>query len=187
MLFGAFMSFFRVLFISLGLGADAFAASVARGLGTVRLDASLALRTGAVFGFFQGLMPLAGYFAGGTVAPFIDPFDNYVAAALLIFIGVKTAHGAREDDSFALVGTSVAALLPVGVATSVDALAVGVAFSLDPAVNIFPVCAVIALVTFCLCVIGVMIGAAFGAKHRKAAQLAGGAILIIMGVRFLFG
>ena len=176
------MSIVEILLISLGLAADAFAAALVRGLNMRRVRVISAVASASVFGGFQGVMPVFGYLAGSMLAAYVARWDNYVAAALLAAIGVdmiKNSFDAEGEKSGA------ASLLAVGFATSVDACAVGVTLSLDGAVNIILACVIIALTTFIVCLIGVMLGTRLGERYSHKAERVGGVILICMGVRFL--
>ena len=174
-----------VLFgIAVGLSMDAFAVSVCKGLSVKQLKASHALLAGLYFGGFQGLMPLIGYFLGKSFAAYIEDIDHWVAFVLLALIGVnmiRESFGEAEEqnDSF-----SFRDILPLAVATSIDAFAVGVTFACSD-VAIVPAVLFIACTTFVFSAIGVKIGNLFGAKYGSKAELCGGIILCAMGLKIL--
>ena len=164
---------------------DAFAVSVCKGLSVAKVNKKHMFICGAYFGGFQGLMPLIGYLLGVNFQAIIEGVDHWIAFVLLGIIGfnmIREALGADEeclDCSF-----SFRAMLPLAVATSIDALAVGVTFAFLK-VNIVPAVLFIGVITFCLSMLGVKLGNVFGAKWKKRAELAGGAILICMGIKIL--
>lgn len=181
------MSFFELFVIAVGLSMDAFAVAVCKGLSVYKLEKKHIFLTGLWFGGFQGLMPLIGYLLGSTFESYITPVDHWVAFVLLGLIGVnmiKESFDKKEScdsgDSF-----SVKAMLPMAVATSIDALAVGITFALLPDVNITAAVAFIGVITFILSCIGIKIGNVFGAKFKSKAEFAGGIILILMGTKIL--
>ena len=164
---------------------DAFAVSVSKGLSTKRVKPKHGLITGAYFGGFQALMPLIGFFLASTLASYICSFDHWIAFGLLALIGanmVKEALSSEEeevDDSFA-----PRAMLPLAVATSIDALATGVTFSVTNT-NIWIAISIIGVTTFAFSAVGVKIGNIFGAKYRSKAELIGGIVLILVGTKIL--
>ena len=178
------MQLWELFVIAVGLSMDAFAVSICKGLSVQRLRWSHALTAGAWFGAFQALMPLAGWLLGTRFEGIITSVDHWVAFALLVLIGgnmVKESRGACEalDASFA-----VRAMLPLAVATSIDALAVGVTFAFL-GVDILPAVCFIGCTTFVLSAVGVKAGSAFGARFQSRAELFGGVVLIAMGVKIL--
>ena len=179
------MSLFELFLVAVGLSMDAFAVSVCKGLSVARVNKKHMLTCGAYFGGFQALMPLIGYLLGVNFQTLIESIDHWIAFVLLGIIGfnmIREALGpANEcvDCSF-----SFRAMLPLAVATSIDALAVGVTFAFLK-VNIIPAVSFIGVITFGLSMVGVKLGNVFGAKWKKRAEFAGGAILICMGVKIL--
>lgn len=179
------MSLLDLIITAVALSMDAFAVSISKGLScrTFRLRNSLI--TGAYFGGFQALMPLIGYFLAGLFAKYITAFDHWIAFILLGLIGgnmIREAFSKEEDkvdDSFGL-----RAMLPLAVATSIDALATGVSFAVVGA-NIFTAIALIGVTTFLFSAAGVKIGNVFGAKYKAKAEFVGGLILILMGTKIL--
>lgn len=178
------MSLFDLLMIGVSLSMDAFAVSICKGLSVHRVRLGHALICGIWFGVFQGLMPVLGYFLGSTFEEILSRIGAWVAFALLAFIGanmVRESFGKEEevDDDF-----SAKAMLPLAVATSIDALAVGVSFAAVQ-VKILPAACIIACTTFLLSAIGVKVGALFGDKYRSLAERAGGIVLILIGIKTL--
>ena len=180
------MNLFELLLIAAGLSMDAFAVSVCKGLSVQRLRPRHYLLTGAWFGGFQALMPLTGYLLGSTFDQYIVSFDHWIAFLLLALIGgnmVKESLSGEEechDSSF-----SIRTMVLLAVATSLDALAVGVTFALLPDVHILSAVTLIGLITFLLSAMGLKVGNVFGLRYKARAELAGGVILILMGLKIL--
>ncbi len=179
------MGFWEVFLIAVGLSMDAFAVSVGKGLATPKYEPKGSLICGLWFGGFQMLMPLIGCFLGTQFAGYIESIDHWIAFVLLALIGgnmIREAAGGEEED----VDSSYAPLrmLPLAVATAIDALAVGVTFAFL-GTDIWTAVAMIGATTFVLSAAGVRIGSAFGEKYASRAELAGGALLIFMGARIL--
>lgn len=180
------MGTFELIIIAVGLAMDAFAVSVCKGLSTQKIQWKHFLIIGAWFGGFQGLMPAIGYLLGSTFEQYITNIDHWIAFVLLAAIGgnmLKEAFSKEEEctgDSFAF-----KTMFVMAVATSIDALAVGITFALLPDVNIFVAVASIAVITFVISAIGLKIGNVFGAKYKAKAEIAGGVILILMGLKIL--
>lgn len=178
------MSFVELFLIAVGLSMDAFAVSVCKGLSVQRLETKHAAIVGAYFGGFQFLMPVIGYLLGARFESLITNIDHWVAFGLLLIIGgnmIKESFGEAEklNDDF---GVKTMTLLAV--ATSIDALAVGITFAFLQ-VRIVPASALIGVTTFCLSALGIYIGNKFGAKYKSKAELAGGIILILIGIKIL--
>lgn len=178
------MGFTELFIIALGLSMDAFAVSVCKGLSVRKLSIRHALIAGAYFGGFQALMPLLGYFLGVQFESLIQSVDHWVAFALLSVIGInmirESRGGAEElDASFAF-----KVMLPLAIATSIDALAVGITFAFLKVEIEVAVC-LIGATTFILSALGVKIGHVFGVKYKAKAELAGGIVLIAMGLKIL--
>jgi len=181
------MSLLELFLIAIGLSMDAFAVSVCKGLAAPKLKISHMLLAGLWFGGFQALMPAIGYFLGSSFQKYITAFDHWIAFALLVFIGGNMIYEAlkkeKEDscnDSF-----SIKTMFILAIATSIDALAVGVTFALLPDVNICAAVLFIGSITFILSAIGIKIGNVFGAKYKVKAEFAGGLILILIGIKIL--
>ena len=178
------MSILEILLLGIGLSMDAFAVSICKGLSTKKLQFKHYLIIGAWFGGFQALMPTIGYFLGSTFEQYITAFDHWVAFVLLAAIGanmIKESFGGDEqlDDDY-----SAKAMLPLAIATSIDAFAVGVSFAAMQ-VNILPAAGLIGVITCLLSAIGVKVGAMFGDKYRAPAERIGGIVLILIGVKTL--
>lgn len=180
------MSLLELFILAVGLSMDAFAVSVCKGLATAQLKPKHCVITGLWFGGFQALMPLIGYFLGSAFEKYITSIDHWVAFVLLGCIGanmIKESFSKDEDQADCSFGFK--SMLVMAVATSIDALAVGITFALLPDVNITAAVSFIGIITFTLCTVGVKIGNVFGAKYKSKAEFAGGAILIILGVKIL--
>lgn len=183
------MGFLELLLIGVGLSMDAFAVAVCQGLCMPKLNLRHAAVIALFFGGFQALMPLAGWLLGAQFAGYIQDLDHWLAFLLLAFIGGKMIWEAfSEEQEEAACAVNVALdykqLLGMAVATSIDALAVGVTFAfLD--VQILPAVTIIGCTTFCISLAGVVIGTFFGARFQRWAELAGGVILILLGGKIL--
>ena len=179
------MSLFELFLVAVGLSMDAFAVAVCKGLAAGKVKAKHMLIPGIWFGAFQALMPLIGYFLGSRFEKYIVSVDHWIAFVLLAGIGVNMLREARKDepgDEDASLALKV--MLPLALATSIDALAVGITFGFLQ-VRILPAVCFIGAVTFLLSMAGVKIGSLFGERWRKGAQIAGGVILILLGVKIL--
>ena len=179
-----------ILLTALGLSMDAFAVSVCKGLATREVKPKHMCLAGAWFGGFQALMPLIGYFLGRTFAEFVDAVDHWIAFALLLLIGVNMLREALskeeccECEADKNASYSVGTMLTMAIATSIDALTVGISFALSDTPVMWAVLA-IGVITFLMSALGIKIGNVFGAKYKSKAELAGGVILILIGVKFL--
>ena len=176
------MQLWELFTIAVALSADAFAVSVCKGLSCGKIKSSYPIITGLYFGIFQALMPLIGFFLGVNFQSLIESIDHWIALVLLSVIGINMVLESRScaekmENSF-----SPRAMLPLAVATSIDALAVGVTFAFLK-VNIIPAISFIGTTTFILSAAGLFLGYKFGAKYKSTAELAGGIILIIMGIK----
>ncbi len=181
------MRLWELFVIALALSMDAFAVSVCKGLSAGRCGPGGAVRCGLWFGGFQALMPLAGFALGVRFAGLIERIDHWAAFFLLGLIGanmVREAVWGTEEADAAPADFGPAALLPLAVATSIDALAVGVTFAFLQ-VNILRAAGIIGLVTFALSAAGVWVGGRFGGRFGRPAGLAGGLLLIAMGCKVL--
>lgn len=179
------MSLTELFIIAVGLSMDAFAVSVCKGLAMPRMNWKGAFIVGLYFGGFQAAMPLFGYFLGSRFSMAIKAYDHWIAFILLALIGAGMIKESLEKDAEcadASLGVRVMVLLSV--ATSIDALAVGVTFAfLD--VDIVPAVSFIGAVTFTLSMVGVKVGNVFGCRYKSKAELTGGIILILMGIKIL--
>jgi putative Mn2+ efflux pump MntP len=178
------MSIWELFIIAVGLSMDAFAVSVCKGLSVPALRPSHSLICGAYFGGFQALMPLLGWLLGVRFQGMITSVDHWIAFALLTVIGAKMIQESRQEGETVDGSFAVRAMLPLAVATSIDALAVGVTFAFLQ-VDILWAVVLIGATTFVLSAVGVRIGAVFGARFQSKAELLGGVILILMGLKIL--
>lgn len=178
------MSTWELFVIAVGLSMDACAVSICKGLSVGRLQLRHCILCGLYFGGFQALMPLLGWLLGVQFQSLITRIDHWIAFVLLGIIGFNMIRESREETECVDCSFSPAAMLPMAVATSIDALAVGVTFAFLK-VDIVPAVLFIGIITFLLSVLGTKIGSVFGIRFRSGAELAGGIILIIMGTRIL--
>ena len=179
------MGVWELLFLAVGLSMDAFAVSICKGLAMDRVSLAKAFIPGLWFGAFQGLMPLIGWLLGSRFARYITALDHWIAFGLLAILGInmlREAFGGDEEEADASLGLKV--MLALAVATSIDALAVGITFAFLE-VSILPAVCFIALVTFVISSCGVKIGNLFGMRFRAKAEALGGVILILLGVKIL--
>ena len=183
------MNIFDVILLAVSLSMDAFAVALCKGLALKKITLKNCLTVGAWFGIFQGATPLLGYLLGSAFADKIQAIDHWIAFALLAIIGgnmIKEALGKDEECVDCSLG--VKAMLPMAIATSIDALAVGVSFAFTEFTQpwfVYLAFILIAVITCTLSAIGVKLGNIFGTKYKKKAEFAGGAILIILGLKIL--
>ncbi len=163
---------------------DAFAVAVCKGLSVYKLKPKHAVITGIYFGGFQALMPLIGYFLGKQFESLITSVDHWIAFGLLGIIGANMIRESRSEADKLNDSLSLKTMLPLAVATSIDALAVGITFAFLK-VNIVYSVSFIGIITFALSCVGVKIGNVFGVKYKSKAELAGGIVLILMGTKIL--
>ncbi len=205
------MDLISLITISIALSMDAFSVSICQGLSTKRFSLKMALSCGLWFGFFQALMPLIGYFLGAQFEHFITHIDHWIAFGLLSVIGVNMIREAAgestsqrdnettsrdvthytDENKHDVIGASEqvtesksASMLILAIATSIDALAVGVTFAFLK-VNIWKSIIIIGITTFIFSFVGVKIGNVFGSRYSKAAEIVGGVILIVLGIKIL--
>ena len=179
------MNFISLFILAVGLSMDAFAVSVCKGLAMRKIRVSGALVVGLWFGGFQMLMPLIGYFLGSYFQQYIEAVDHWIAFGLLAVIGINMIRESRgEDEETASGSLAVKDMFPMAVATSIDALAAGISLACLK-VNIWMAVAFIGATTCALSMIGVKTGSVFGTCYRSRAELAGGLILILLGLRIL--
>ena len=180
------MSLVEVLLIGIGLSMDAFSVSVCKGLTTKKFSWKMALICGLWFGFFQALMPLIGFFLGVQFEQYITTVDHWIAFGLLFLIGANMIREAltRKEDEPTDSSLGFKTMLLLAIATSIDALAVGVSFACIQ-VKIWSSVLIIGATTFLFSVIGVKIGNVFGSKFEKSAGIIGGIILILIGLKIL--
>ena len=179
------MGLIEIILSGIALAMDAFAVSICKGLTLKKMEISKALICGIYFGVFQAIMPLIGYFIGKSFITFIESFDHWIAFAILAIIGINMIRESfskeEVDPDF-----SAKAMLILALATSIDALTMGLSFSMvDLRVNIFAAVTIIGVITFVLSGLGVFIGNIFGSRFNKVAQIIGGICLVLIGVKVL--
>ena len=182
------MGFVELMLLAVGLSMDAFAVSICKGLSLKKAGLREGAVCGAWFGGFQALMPLIGFFLGTLFAEAIEAFDHWVAFGLLAVIGINMLKEAFEKEECQNCGCddlSFRKMLVMAIATSIDALAVGISLAMAGNVNIWLAIALIGVVTFSLSAVGVKVGNVFGSRFEKKAQIAGGVILILLGGKIL--
>ncbi len=178
------MSILDLFILAVGLSMDAFAVSVCKGLSLGKIKPKHMCIAGAWFGGFQALMPLIGYFLGSFFAEMIEKYDHWVAFVLLAIIGgnmIKESFGKDEKVDSSM---DVKSMLLLAIATSIDALAVGVTFAFLQ-VQIVPAVSFIGVITFIFSALGVKIGSLFGTKYKSKAELFGGIVLVLIGIKIL--
>ncbi len=183
------MGFLQLLLIAVGLAMDAFAVSVCKGLNMRKTDYKYACLLGLFFGGFQAIMPTIGWILGRQFEQYITDYDHWIAFLLLAFIGGKMiAESFKKDDEYAGSSAPVSynfkELFMLAVATSIDALAVGITFAFL-GVHIAGAASLIGIVTFALSVFGVAVGSKFGAKYKSKAERMGGIVLVGIGLKIL--
>ena len=185
------MDFVTLFLIAVGLSMDAFSVAICKGLSMPRATAGKCSVVGLWFGGFQALMPIVGYFLGVGFRHTIESFDHWIAFGLLAIIGInmirESMEKEEENNSCGCCSTnelSARKMFPMAVATSIDALAVGVSFAFLK-VDIWTSALAIGVTTFVLSFVGVKVGNIFGAKYKSKAELAGGIILILIGLKIL--
>lgn len=184
----SFSLIISAILLGVGLAMDAFAVSICKGLAVGKVKMSHMAIAGAWFGGFQMLMPLIGYFLGSSFHSYIAKFDHWVACILLVLIGanmLREALSKKEDDNDTNASFGFKTMFVMAVATSIDALAVGIALAMEENTNIWLSVTCIGVITFILSAIGVKIGSVFGDKYKKKAEIVGGVILIVLGLRIL--
>ena len=182
------MGIIELLLLAVGLSMDACAVSICKGLAMKKATLKEGAICGLWFGGFQALMPLIGFFLGSLFAGAIEAIDHWVAFVLLVIIGINMlceAFGKEEECGCEEADLSVKTMFVMAVATSIDALAVGISLAMAGDVNIFMAVILIGVITFALSAIGVKIGNIFGSRFEKKAQAAGGIILILLGTKIL--
>lgn len=179
------MELMEIFFVGIGLAMDAFAVSICKGLSMKKIKWKSAIIIALYFGLFQALMPVIGYFLGSTFSSLVQKVDHWIAFILLAIIGGNMIKESRDDEAEKRNDkVDFRTMIILAVATSIDALAVGVTFSFFE-VNLLLAITIIGTLTFILSVIGVILGNKFGDKFQNKAELAGGSILIIIGLKIL--
>ena len=179
------MAAFEIFLIGVGLSMDAFAVSVCKGLSVGKTSVKHMALAGAWFGGFQALMPLVGYLLGSAFEQYVTTVDHWIAFILLFIIGANMIKESFDNDS-ANQNSSFAfmSMLMAAVATSIDALAIGITFAFLK-VNIWLAIAVIGCTTFVISAAGIKVGSVFGEKYKAKAEFFGGAVLICLGIKIL--
>lgn len=175
----------ELLLITIALAMDSVAVSIAVGAKFKSIHFFTILKISLIFGFYQGFMPLIGFFLGSNFADFVNNFDHFIAFFILVFLGYKMIkEGIENEIEEELTNLKNKTLLILAIATSIDALAVGITFSFQK-INILYAVALISIVTFLLCIFAVFIGKKLGGYLENKAEYLGGGILILLGVKFL--
>lgn len=181
------MSLTELFILAVGLSMDAFAVSICKGLSMKKLSLKNMCIVGLWFGGFQAAMPALGYFLGSTFADVVNSVSHWIAFALLTVIGINMIREAlsHDEDNDTDGSLSFKVMLVMAIATSIDALAVGVGFAMLDDVNVPAAVTFIGAVTFLLSAAGVKVGSVFGTKYKSRAELTGGIILIALGVKIV--
>ena len=184
------MGLLTILLTGFALAMDAFAVSVTKGMTLRKVTSFISFKIAFFFGLFQGIMPFIGWFIGIRFQAYITAVDHWIALFLLSFIGLKMIFEAYEDCMNPEISVTcndeldTKELIILSIATSIDALAVGISFAFLN-VHIIPLCLSIGLITFVLCFLGVMIGKVLGPIFKNYSQIVGGIILILIGINIL--
>lgn len=178
------MGIVELFLVGVALAMDAFAASICQGLGMVKIDLKKALFIALMFGAFQALMPLIGYLIAGTFASYITNIDHWIAFILLVLLGINLIKEAFEKEEKVKEKNFFMAVFLLALATSIDAMAIGVTFAFLR-VDILLAVLIIGLVTFVISLIGIYIGRLFGSRYKSVAEIFGGVVLILIGLRIL--
>lgn len=184
------MGLLTTLFMGFALAMDAFAVSITKGITLRKINTFISFKIAFFFGAFQAIMPLIGWLLGIKFQSYITAIDHWIALFLLSFIGLKMIFEAYEDNNNPEISVTCEnelnnkELIILSIATSIDALAVGISFAFLN-VNIFPLCLSIGIITFVLCFIGVMVGSFLGPIFKNYSQIVGGIILILIGINIL--
>ncbi len=179
------MSLLTLFITAVGLSMDAFAVAICKGLAMKKLSMKKTLIVALWFGGFQALMPTIGYLLGTKFEGYVVAVDHWIAFVLLGLIGINMIREAlSKDEEDACDAVDVKTMFPLALATSIDALAVGVTYAFLK-VQIVPAVSFIGVITFSLALVGVKLGNVFGLKYKSKAELAGGVILVLMGTKIL--
>ena len=179
------MGILEILLVSIGLAMDAFAVSICKGLSMKKMNWKNAIIVGLYFGIFQGVMPVIGYFLGSTFESFVTQIDHWIAFGLLGFIGINMLKEAFfKDSENCNDSVDFKTMIILAIATSIDALAIGITFAFLK-VNVILAATMIGVLTFIISLFGVKIGNKFGDKYERKAETVGGLILIFMGIKIL--
>lgn len=178
------MGIFEILILGISLAMDAFAVSICKGLSMKKLNFKKMIIIGMYFGFFQALMPIIGYYLSKGFENFVTAIDHWIAFGLLLIIGVNMIRDIFNKEEEANDDVSFKSMIMLAIATSIDALAVGITFAFLH-VNIMFSSIIIGIVTLIISVIGVVIGNKFGNRFERYAKLFGGIVLILIGTKIL--
>lgn len=178
------MDYLSVLLIGIGLAMDAFAVSICKGLALKKPHIAQILLVGLWFGVFQFIMPVIGFYLGSSFYDLISDYSHYVAFLLLLIIGVNMIREAMADDEDVGDDLDIRTMFLLAVATSIDAMAVGISMAMDGG-DIWTSALVIGVITFLISSFGVRIGSVFGDRFGPKAEIIGGSILIIIGLKIL--
>ena len=180
------MEFGEIFLIGIGIAMDAFAVSICKGLSMKKINWKSAIIISLYFGIFQAIMPAIGYYLGSTFSSFVEKIDHWIAFILLVIVGGKMIKDSldnelenKNDD------ISFKTMVILSIATSIDALAIGITFAFFE-INIVVAVSIIGFITFLLSILGVKIGNKFGDKFQNKAEVIGGVILILIGIKILF-
>jgi putative Mn2+ efflux pump MntP len=180
------MSILELIIIGIALAMDAFAVSISKGLSVSNVQPKHIIKAALWFGIFQALMPLVGYYLGSTFAHVVEFIDHWIAFVLLSILGFNMIREARKNECERLDSEfTFKVMLLLAIATSIDALAVGVSFAFLH-VNIWLAISIIGIITAIISAVGVKIGAIFGCRYKAKAEFAGGVMLILIGIKILF-
>lgn len=182
------MGVIELFILAVGLSMDAFAVSVCKGLAMKKAPAKAMVICGAWFGGFQALMPLIGYYLGTLFIDAISAIDHWIAFVLLALIGInmlREALGKDEGEETPDADLSVKTMFVMAIATSIDALAVGISLAMAGVSNIYLAVLLIGATTFVLSAVGVKVGSVFGSRYERKAEVVGGIILILLGLKIL--
>ena len=177
------MNLIELILIAIGLSMDAFAVAICKGITLKKTTVKEAAIVALFFGGFQALMPIIGYYIGESFHGFIESFSYFIAAALLIILGLRMIKQSREEKD-TVKGLDFKNLIVLSIATSIDSLAVGISFSFVN-VSLIPAVIVIGLITFIISYIGVKSGSFFGMRFQSWAEIFGGIVLILIGLKVL--
>ena len=178
------MGIIETSLIALGLAMDAFSVAICKGLSMKKIEIKKAIMIGLYFGIFQGVMPVIGFLLGNTFAETIERCDHWIAFILLAIIGINMIREAFDEDEEVNDKVDFKSMIWLAIATSIDALTVGITFSFLN-VNIYFAAILIAIITFVLSILGVVIGNKFGCKYKAKAEIAGGVILVLIGTKIV--
>ena len=179
------MGIIEIILIAFGLAMDAFAVAVCKGLAIRKINFKKIVKVGLWFGIFQAFMPILGFLLGNSFAKFMQAFSNWIAFVLLTWIGINMLRELNKKEGETInEDISAKKMFPLAIATSIDALMVGITFSFLK-INILTSALCIGIITFLLSMLGVKVGNRFGDKYEKKAQIIGGILLIGLGVKSL--